>query len=554
MSDETMELEDLGQIMVECKKKYEALAFKADIRLSGIFKDILTKEKPVNDQMTIHNYSIELTNSSNLRTFLSSSCLWIAYCFWPYEKALRGYKYYTDNLIKEMASMQSTTTTKIKKDYFKALPLDEPTLGIEDLKDELEAAINKVVKQSDQLFFKKFLYEREWWFPQNEDIDDIEDGDSEEESVKGKRKKGKGLDRADVYESSVILAAGVVVASAAKMINFIKGFSDSKHLRDAFKILIQETDSVEGSFPLPLTEISTEVGKNVIYYGAPGTGKSHVIDELAKENPENMIRTVFHADTSRGDFVGALKPTMDNAGSIEYSFAPGPFTQILINALNKPSKHFYLVIEEINRAPAAAVFGEIFQLLDRTENGQSKYSITVTDRDWKKHLENELTNAFTGELFIPSNLSIYATMNSSDQAVMPLDTAFKRRWIFKYQHIDFDKSPEGIVFTHNTSPIDWVKFAKSINKILSQNSIPEDRLLGPWFVTENEINNQEVAVETLKGKVLSYLWDDVLRHRGRDIIFSSDIQTFAQLCQRINENKEVFSKKLTDEFMDNANN
>ncbi|WP_186821606.1 AAA family ATPase [Wohlfahrtiimonas chitiniclastica] len=294
------------------------------------------------------------------------------------------------------------------------------------------------------------------------------------------------------------------------------------------------------------------IGKNIIYYGAPGTGKSHSIDLLTKSSSLNMVRTVFHADTSRSDFIGTLKPTMNNAGSIEYSFAPGPLTQILVNALKDPTKHYYLVIEEINRAPAASVFGEIFQLLDRDDRGKSKYSITITDRDWKKYLESELVD-FSGELFIPSNLSILATMNSSDQAVMPLDTAFKRRWIFKYQHINFSAAPNGDIYIYNEKPIKWADFAQAINSILSQNSIPEDRLLGPWFVTENEIH-QDAARETLKGKVLSYLWDDVLRHRGRDIIFSSDIKTFAQLCQHIDNNEEVFSKVLIDELLSDVEN
>lgn len=291
------------------------------------------------------------------------------------------------------------------------------------------------------------------------------------------------------------------------------------------------------------------IGENKIYYGAPGTGKSYDIEQRIPR--AQNIRTVFHSDTQYGDFVGCLKPTMNN-GSIEYSYAPGPFTTAIITALNKPNEHIYLTIEEINRAPAASVFGDIFQLLDRNETGKSTYSIDITDRDWLNYLnKNLITELPSSQLSIPNNLSIYATMNSSDQAVMPLDTAFKRRWIFEYKSLDFHQPhiPQGkIPLAKDLNEIPWAELAIAINSCLSEHNIPEDRLLGPWFITEKEINSSEKALATLTGKILNYIWDDVLRHQQRNIIFRPDLKTFAQVCDEINTGNNVYSNELNNKL------
>ncbi|WP_151817075.1 McrB family protein [Acinetobacter junii] len=287
----------------------------------------------------------------------------------------------------------------------------------------------------------------------------------------------------------------------------------------------------------------TQAGENIIYYGAPGTGKSHEIDQKTNEN--NSIRTVFHPETQYSDFVGCLRPSMGN-DSIEYSFKHGPFIEALVKALKNPEHHYYLIIEEINRARAAAVFGELFQLLDRDSVGQSKYKIDINDKDLLTLLNKELPVPLpTNKLFIPENLSLNATMNSSDQTVMPLDTAFKRRWKFEYKPLDFSITPTGY-FKINTEDgiqtISWPIFAKAVNTILSTDSIPEDRHLGPWFVSETEIKDPEDAKKTLTGKILMYLWDDVLRHSERSVLFHPDIKTFGSLVTKFNAGEMIFSE------------
>ena len=282
---------------------------------------------------------------------------------------------------------------------------------------------------------------------------------------------------------------------------------------------------------------------NVIFYGAPGTGKSHKIDKLATD--DNSTRTVFHSETQYSDFVGCLKPCMDGS-NISYQFRPGPFTLALVKAANDATKQYFLVIEEINRAAAAAVFGDIFQLLDRRGDGRSQYAIDVVDMDFKHYLENNCPSLLVrGRLILPSNLSLLATMNSSDQAVMPMDSAFKRRWQFEYVSIESDTYPRGH-FNLNAGAdiltVSWENLSKVINDQLAGVQIPEDRLLGPWFVNENELQNSQA---TLAGKLAMYLWEDVLRHAHREIIFNTDkYPTLYQLIKGINANEMVFSDSI----------
>ncbi|WP_022942628.1 McrB family protein [Psychromonas hadalis] len=284
-----------------------------------------------------------------------------------------------------------------------------------------------------------------------------------------------------------------------------------------------------------------EKGKNKIYYGAPGTGKSYKIE--AETAGAHNIKTVFHPDTQYSDFVGALKPKMEQntAGDlvITYQFRPGPYTKALIKALEHPTEQVYLIIEEINRAPAAAVFGELFQLLDRDEFGNSSYQIDAADPDMLEYINQRLrAKSVTeiGQLTIPSNLSLLATMNSSDQAVMPLDTAFKRRWSFEYLPINFNNSPDKqlkLLTTAGIYNISWKDFAtKIVNSKLKAFNVAEDRLIGPFFLNNTDLGDDwDTARSALCGKLFVYLWDDVLRHKVQDRkrLFNKNITTYGDL-------------------------
>ena len=295
--------------------------------------------------------------------------------------------------------------------------------------------------------------------------------------------------------------------------------------------------------------------QNKIYYGAPGTGKSYKINEDTAGH--TVFRTVFHPDTQYVDFVGGLKPHMGDTG-IEYAFRPGPFISAYITAINNPSERVCLIVEELNRAPAAAVFGEIFQLLDRNENGSSIYSIDISDPDMQEYVDSSMRGqGSAGKLSLPSNFSILASMNSSDQAVMPMDTAFKRRWYFEYLPIDFRLAARGTFELHltggKTVSVEWPVFAGIINNQLTSINIPEDRLLGHRFLSDQELAPSN-ARQAMKGKLLMYLWDDVLRHGKRQQIFRAEINgetigSFGQLINKFDAKECIFAEAIEEKLI-----
>ena len=273
-------------------------------------------------------------------------------------------------------------------------------------------------------------------------------------------------------------------------------------------------------------------GENVIFYGAPGTGKSNRVERKIKKAGKRPFRTVFHPDLQNSDFFGCLKPQMDGE-KVRYGFLPGPFMKALAEAYKEPAEQVFLVIEELNRAAAAAVFGDLFLLLDRDDDGRGEYDVSFPSHESEEWFRGE-PGCSGAELRLPSNLFIYATMNSADQGVYPIDTAFRRRWRQEYlplnyeaghatageiAYIDLEKKPH---------TMEWRRFVEVLNHYLV--SIPalaiaEDRLLGQWFVKKKELDGAGIPE-----KVLLYLWDDLLRHEGREHIFDTDmIKTYGAL-------------------------
>ncbi|WP_405402762.1 AAA family ATPase [Paracoccus sp. Ld10] len=280
--------------------------------------------------------------------------------------------------------------------------------------------------------------------------------------------------------------------------------------------------------------------ENLIFYGAPGTGKTHTVNELIVN--KQFTRTVFHPDLQNGDFVGALKPVTRD-GNVTYEFSPGPFAHAVKEAILRPNEEVFLVIEELNRAPAAAVFGDLFLLLDRDPTGLGRYDADFPTDEFKTWLSTNCGHEIR-KLRLPANLWLVATMNSADQGVFPLDTAFRRRWKQEYINIDYANSPHGnfnVVRTDRSRvSISWADFAPILNDYLTEHlSIAEDRLLGPWFVSDVELASSDLV----PGKILIYLWDDLLRHHGRDIIFNTGtVKTYGALSHRISSNEPVFAE------------
>lgn len=328
-----------------------------------------------------------------------------------------------------------------------------------------------------------------------------------------------------------------------------------------------------------------------IFYGAPGTGKSHTINHTTAG--EDVIRTTFHPDTDYSTFVGAYKPTtieetvmtvigtkavpVENAdgtlrkeSKIIYEFVAQAFLQAYVKAWKKvaeaegePKKQF-LVIEEINRGNCAQIFGDLFQLLDRNDSGFSDYPIQA-DADMKRQLQKafngmELTNkealnslyegrnvaeeVINGDiLLLPSNLYIWGTMNTSDQSLFPIDSAFKRRWDWTYMPIS-NAYKEWTIKVGNDN-YDWWSFLESINDKIGSTTNSEDKKLGYFFC---KAQNDVISVEKFVGKVIFYLWNDVFKdYEFCDAIFNDEDGsklTFAKFYTEEGRNARIVTDKV----------
>ncbi len=275
--------------------------------------------------------------------------------------------------------------------------------------------------------------------------------------------------------------------------------------------------------------------RNLIVHGAPGTGKSFWVEELRKDllaEKGEYTRVTFHPEYSYSGFVGTYKPVPvgnDSTQGISYEYVPGPFMQILVKALQNPNKPYLLIIEEINRSNTAAVFGDVFQLLDRDNTGKSMYPINVSP-DMKAYLKKETGIDFS-EIRIPSNMFIWATMNSADQGVFPMDTAFKRRWSFSYIGLDDSESEmEKYDVKLGNETVNWNKLRKALNDRLTDLGINEDKLFGPFFISEADMKNQEEFSDIFKDKVISYLFEDAARGK-RQKLFTTSKMRYSEVCR-----------------------
>lgn len=261
-------------------------------------------------------------------------------------------------------------------------------------------------------------------------------------------------------------------------------------------------------------------GQNIIFYGVPGSGKSYYINSKYTNDPNYYERVVFHPEYSNTDLIGQILPSMIG-DDISYKFIPGPLTKLLKKAYEDPQKMYYLFIEELNRGNAAAIFGELFQLLDRNVDGESEYGISNQDISMYVYKTND------NKIFLPSNLSILSTLNTSDQNVFVIDTAFQRRWEMKLVKNNIEESLLSNINICNSS-VTWSSFATSVNRIILNNNSSmlsyEDKQLGAYFVTEKELKDKTSFSE----KVLKYLWDDAFKF-SRNIIFKDEYKSFEEL-------------------------
>lgn len=285
---------------------------------------------------------------------------------------------------------------------------------------------------------------------------------------------------------------------------------------------------------------------NILLYGVPGCGKSHMVANKyeSKVKEEYTIRVVFHPDYTYSDFVGQIMPVLEKVENkdgieeekLQYKFIPGPFTRILQLAETYKDQQCLLIIEELNRGNAPAIFGEIFQLLDRNDDGKSKYSIY--NRDISMALYDEPNKPIE----LPPNLTIVATMNTSDQNVFTMDTAFQRRWQMKHIPNRFtgeslDEKTINHVAKHlPNSEISWGVFAQTVNTKMHTANLgfggTEDKSLGVYFATDNDLDDAERFAE----KVLKYLWDDAFK-LGRKELFNDCSQGLSAVIEAYEDAK-----------------
>ena len=322
------------------------------------------------------------------------------------------------------------------------------------------------------------------------------------------------------------------------------GYDDSEKRKQAYLELIRAKSKSAGTSNRNSANKPTA---QTIFYGCPGTGKSRKVKDITEGEDgvnivyfdekgakiydiesyglnskvsTNIYRTTFHPDYDYSTFVGSYKPVMtpildvngNETGKEElaYEFVPQVFTNAYVRALKsladanltESEKQVYLIIEEINRGNCAQIFGDLFQLLDR-KNGRSEYSI-IPDAELRKYLAKE--GLASNELELPENLHIYATMNTSDQSLFPMDSAFKRRWAMEYVPIDLDQeTAKKYTFKISGEDYSWVEFLRKINPLIRKATDSEDKQMGEFFIKDH------VTEEEFVNKVMFYLWNDVCK-------------------------------------------
>lgn len=464
--------------------------------------------------------------------------------------------YFTD-FYNELQKYKKEALKVVSKERLK--DLNGHSLTLEEQKRVNELSLDDNSKR----FLVRFMTDYSWWFG------------------------AKTIDRGDFYVSPILSSARLVNASQSFVADLCAFLADKTEL---IKSIISAGDELYEGFQKDINNENESLQQ--IFYGAPGTGKSHTIQERTEH--EDVIRTTFHPDTDYSTFVGAYKPTTidapvmtvigtkavpveneDGSPRIEpkiiYEFVNQAFLQAYVKAWEKyceggfdNAHKQYLVIEEINRGNCAQIFGDLFQLLDRNNAGFSDYPIKA-DADMAKQLKKQLkdltiedpdainrlykgedivSQVLNGELLLlPKNLYIWATMNTSDQSLFPIDSAFKRRWDWQYMPIA--NGFENWYISIEDYKFDWWQFLQKINKLIGATTHSEDKKLGYYFC---KAKNKEIDANLFVSKVIFYLWNDVFKdYEFANSVFD-DIDgnklTFDKFYTTINGNAIVVEDKV----------
>jgi len=468
-----MILKNLNELGIEAKTK--SLAYSnSETVLSSKFKTEFSNLLIQNstDKIIFQEYTAVVTTSKGLKIILPNQWFYLASFFYDFLNSLWQYK--------EVVNEFEISSDVIKEIRGKEIP-NEINILIEAKFEEIE----------DKTFFKEFLTNYDWWFG------------------------SKTIDRGDFFVSPVLKQAGVINETSSYIASIAY-----------FLSLSNETQNLLSS---PIVQTSSQDVNNVIYYGSPGTGKSHRAD--IETNGKDVQKVTFHPDYDYHSFVGGYKPTMDG-DKIAYKFVPQIFTKIYVDTWKNlvsddETKPFYLQIEEINRGNCAEIFGDLFQLLDRDKDGFSKYEVTA-EEELCKYLLSEKgfggnhPGIENGKLRFPNNLKIIATMNTSDQSLFPMDSAFKRRWDWIYVPIDTDcKYSDFKIQLDNGKAFEWLSFLKVINEEIFEITKSQDKQIGNWFI-DAQNSGKVISESTFVNKVIFYLWNDVFKDEENTIFKSAD--------------------------------
>lgn len=549
-------LKDLSQMYDFASEKISQYEGK-DFILPSEFK---LRVKEINsNKITYNDYSAIIETKGNqhgvLNIYMPNQWFYIASYFIDFYKELIKYKRH---------ALKVANKERLK------------VLGTEALKeDEISAIQSLDLDDESKSNLRKFITDYDWWHG------------------------AKTIDRGDFYVSPILTCAALVNASQSFVADLCAFLSDKEDLASS---VVLGADATSKNSKTDNKFLAAKSTLQQIYYGAPGTGKSHVINKMTQG--EDVIRTTFHPDSDYSTFVGAYKPTTkevvmrDLSGhpiyegdkelyedKIVYEFVDQAFLQAYVKAWKyfaeaqdggEPKKQF-LVIEEINRGNCAQIFGDLFQLLDRNDYGFSDYPIQA-DKDMKK----QLAKAFSGleiasaerinaiynkdvvskvlsgeELLLPSNLYIWATMNTSDQSLFPIDSAFKRRWDWQYMPISKgydDKTGAEINWRiqGETTEYDWWSFLEKINEHIDSTTNSEDKKLGFFFC---KAKDNVISSETFVGKVIFYIWNDVFKDYGFDDSIFDDVDgsklSFNKFYSTDSKGNTVVQKDKVERFLDN---
>ena len=544
-------IKDLGILVKETREKISTEFNAVDVSLSSDFKQsfgAIVREGKLGEQGDIRflNATAVFSNRTNQKVYIPNQWFVLALYAVPLFIEISKYRSITEALLDEHKELYRNENglAMEKKDIYAGLKNSSESSDIRNVfLQSARSFLEKGVKGNEEAeryagLLLKFVTDYPWWLG------------------------GKGIERSnDYYVSPVLGVLNVVNASNEKKKKITKAYASVPELSSVLNNIVEHNEpsyeiTEENTFDYSIIKDKTRKtgGINLIVYGAPGVGKSKYLeDNFCK--PGLFRRVVFHPEYSYFDFVGSYKPvpiysyeedadlkTADQRAFkrgipyIDYQYVEGPFIQVLCESLMDPERMHTLLIEELNRANAASVFGEVFQLLDRLEDGSSEFPVEPS-KELRAHLISKgLAPFIKNGIVLPSNMNIVATMNSADQGVSVIDAAFKRRWNFKYLRINIDKAiHRDEIISYNNQSYTWGTFITSINNRLKQLGINEDRLIGPYFIKPDQVKSS-AAID----KLLLYLWDDVLRHQRSQGAFLSSITCFSDLVDNFTQ-KDVLN-------------